>query len=45
VHRGLRDGCLQLERDASARVRFEVRVRNEYFDLKPYLDEYRRAGA
>jgi hypothetical protein len=26
-------------------VRFEVRMRNEYFDLKPYLDEYRRAPA
>ncbi len=45
VHRVLRDDCLLLERDASARVRFEVRARNEYFDLKPYLDEYRRAQA
>jgi predicted nucleotidyltransferase len=45
AHRVLCDGYLLLERDASARVRFEVRVRNEYFDLKPYLDEYRRAPA
>jgi hypothetical protein len=41
----LRDDCLLLERDASARVRFEVRVRSRYFDVKPYLDEYRRAPA
>jgi len=45
VHRVLRDGALLLERDASARVAFEVRARNEYFDLRPYLDEYRRAPA
>jgi hypothetical protein len=42
VHRVLRDGVLVLERDASARIRFEVRARNEYFDLRPRLDEYRR---
>jgi predicted nucleotidyltransferase len=45
VHRVLRDGVLVHEADRSARVRFEVRARNEYFDLKPILDEYRRAGA
>jgi len=44
VHRILRDGELLLERDASARVRFEVRARNEYFDVLPYLNEYRQAG-
>ena len=43
VHRVLRDGHLVLERDRSARVRFEVRARNEYFDLLPILNEYRRA--
>ncbi len=43
IHRILRDGVLVLERDRSARVRFEVKARNEYFDLKPILDEYRRA--
>jgi predicted nucleotidyltransferase len=44
VHRVLRDGVLVAEGDAAARVEFEVRARNEYFDLKPYLDEYRRTG-
>ncbi|MEE9278984.1 MAG: nucleotidyltransferase domain-containing protein [Myxococcota bacterium] len=42
VHRVLLDGVLVLERDRSERIRFEVRARNEYFDLKPRLDEYRR---
>ena len=41
-HRVLRDAVLVTEPDPSARVRFEVRARNEYWDLKPYLDEYRR---
>lgn len=46
VHRVLRDGVLLFEADHSARVRFEVKARNEYFDLLPYLNEYRRsAGA
>jgi predicted nucleotidyltransferase len=44
VHRVLRDGRALLERDPPARVRFEVRRRNEYFDLLPVLQEYRRAG-
>ena len=44
VHRVLRDGVLAFEADAAARVRFEVRARNEYFDLRPVLDRYRRAG-
>ena len=43
VHRVLRDAVLVIEPDPSARVRFEVRARNEYWDLKPYLDQYRRA--
>ncbi|UCE32441.1 MAG: nucleotidyltransferase domain-containing protein [Burkholderiales bacterium] len=42
VHRILRDGELVFEADASARVRFEVRARNLWFDLKPILDTYRR---
>ena len=42
-HRVLRDSVLVLEPDPSARVRFEVRARNRYWDIKPYLDEYRRA--
>ncbi|RKT45034.1 type VII toxin-antitoxin system MntA family adenylyltransferase antitoxin [Thiocapsa rosea] len=44
VHRVLRDGILLLERDRSARIRFEVRARNEYFDLLPHLLRYRRVG-
>ena len=41
VHRVLRDGRLILDRDPSARIRFEVRKRNEYFDLFPFLQRYR----
>jgi predicted nucleotidyltransferase len=41
VHRVLRDGILLLERDPGARIRFEVRARNEYFDLLPFLRRYR----
>lgn len=44
VHRVLRDGVLLLDRDPSARIRFEVAARNAYFDLKPFLDRYRRTG-
>jgi len=42
VHRVLRDGHLLLERDRSARIAFEVRRRNEYFDLLPILERYRQ---
>jgi len=42
VHRVLRDGKLVFERDRSRRIRFEVRSRNEYFDLQPILRQYRR---
>ena len=42
VHRILRDGILLCQRNASARVAFEVRARNEYFDLLPILKRYRR---
>ena len=41
VHRVLRDGKLLVDRDPSARIAFEVRARNEFFDLKPVLDQYR----
>ena len=44
VHRVLRDGRLLYDDDPSLRVRFEVRARREYFDVLPYLREYRRAG-
>lgn len=43
VHFVLREGELAYETDAARRVAFEVRARAEYFDLKPILDEYRRA--
>lgn len=43
--RVLRDGVLILDRDPSLRIRFEVRTRNEWFDLQPILREYRRVGA
>lgn len=45
VHRVLRDGQLLIERDRPARSAFEVARRNEYFDLLPYLRQYRRHGA
>ena len=43
--RVLRGGKLLLEYDRSARIRFEVRTRNEYFDLEPYLLEYRGSSS
>ena len=42
VHRVLRDGILIMDLDSSLRIRFEVQKRNEYFDLLPHLDRYRR---
>jgi predicted nucleotidyltransferase len=42
VHRVLRDGRLVLDRDRSARIRFEVRSRNEYFDMARIRALYRR---
>jgi uncharacterized protein len=44
VHRVLRDGVLLLDRDPSMRIRFEVVARNAYFDLKPFLERYRRTA-
>lgn len=44
VHRVLRDGILVCDANRSARIQFEVRARNEYFDLEPHLRRYRRAG-
>ncbi len=46
VHRVLRDGELLVDNDRSARIRFEVRSRNDYFDMLPIRNAYRRrAGA
>ena len=42
IHRVLRDSELLVENDRSARIRFEVRARNDYFDLAPVLHAYRR---
>ncbi len=42
VHRVLRDGVLLLDAAKSARIRFEVRARNDFFDLQPILALYRR---
>lgn len=42
IHRVLRDGELLLDRDRAHRIAFEVRSRNLYFDVLPYLREYRR---
>ena len=45
VHRILHDGRILLERDRSRRIAFEVKARNEYFDLLPILQRYRRRSA
>ena len=42
IHRVLRDSELLVENDRSARIRFEVRARNDDFDLAPVLHAYRR---
>src|SRR5262245_4555229 len=44
VHRVLRDGVLLLDRAPGSRIRFEVRTRNEFFDLQPILTRYRRGA-
>ena len=45
-HRILRDGVLVIDANKSRRIAFEVRARNEYFDLLPILRQYRqRPGA
>ncbi len=45
VHRVLRDGRLLLDCDRAARIRFEVRSRNAYFDMAPIRALYRRYPA
>lgn len=42
IHRVLRDGKLLLDRDRSARIRFEVKARNEFFDLEGVRQRYRK---
>ena len=43
--RVLRDGKLLVNQAPSRRVEFEVRTRNEYWDVEPYLHLYRRQAA
>jgi predicted nucleotidyltransferase len=43
VHRVLRDRILLHDGDHDARSEFEIRARNEFFDLQPFLEAYRRA--
>ncbi len=43
AHRVMRDGVILVDRDRSARIRFEVAARNRFFDMTPIWDEYRRA--
>ena len=42
IHRVLRDGRCVFESDRATRIAFEMRSRNEYFDLLPILRRYRR---
>lgn len=42
VHRVLRDGVLLVDRDRRRRIAFEVRMRNEYFDMSPIWRRTRR---
>lgn len=41
IIRVLRDGKLLVDRDRPRRIQFEVRSRNAYWDLEPYLRLYR----
>jgi predicted nucleotidyltransferase len=43
IHRILLDQMLLVDRNPKLRIRFEVNARNQYFDLKPFLDRYRKA--
>ena len=43
IHRVLRDGLLVVEGDHRRRIEFEIKARNEYFDLEPIRRRYRRA--
>jgi predicted nucleotidyltransferase len=45
IHRVFRDGKLVLDRDRSRRIRFEVKARNEFFDLQSVLERYRAPRA
>lgn len=38
----IKEGIPILVRDEAERVGFEIKVMNRFFELKPYLDEYRQ---
>jgi predicted nucleotidyltransferase len=40
-YRILKEGVLVLSQDETERVEFETRVMIRFFEIKPYLDEYR----
>lgn len=42
VHRVLRDGILIFDTNPGVHIAFEVKARNEYFDLLPVLERYRQ---
>ncbi|MBK8975294.1 MAG: nucleotidyltransferase domain-containing protein [Planctomycetes bacterium] len=42
THRALRDGELLHETDHRARIRFELRHQQEFFDFMPVIEAYRR---
>ncbi|MEO6594185.1 MAG: nucleotidyltransferase domain-containing protein [Planctomycetota bacterium] len=42
LHRVLRDGLLVHESDHRRRILFEVKARNDYFDMQPAVSLYRR---
>ena len=42
--RVLRDATLMIDRDPYRRYVRSTRARNAYFDLKPYIDRYRRVS-
>jgi predicted nucleotidyltransferase len=44
VYRVLSDGKIVCERSRSARIAFEVKARNDYFDILPTLLRYRKVG-
>ena len=45
IHHVLRDGVIVVERDRARRIDFEIKARNEYFDLAPIRARYRRTQA
>lgn len=41
-HQVLRTGKLLFERDKQQRIAYEVRLRQEYFDFRPYIEHYQK---